>query len=93
MSAHTLNFRGRVEAAKVLGIDSVRRSTLIAAEKTGRSARVVEFDPTYCDRIVHRFETLTGKQAKLATTGESFEEAADMRLTGILSLNDKEEVQ
>jgi len=67
--------------------------TLMAAEKTGRCARGVEFDPTYGDRIVHRFETLTGKQAKLATTGESFEEAADVRLSGIPALNDKAEVR
>jgi DNA modification methylase len=25
-------------------------TTLIAAEKTGRRARVIEFDPTYCDQ-------------------------------------------
>jgi len=42
---------------------------------------------------VHRFETLTGKQATLATTGETFEEAADVRLSGIPALNDKAEVR
>jgi DNA modification methylase len=59
-------------------------TTLIAAEKTGRSARVVEFDPIYCDRIVKRYETLTGKQAKLGATGETFEEVADARQAGSL---------
>lgn len=31
-------------------------TTLIAAEKTGRVARLIEFDPLYCDVIVRRFE-------------------------------------
>jgi len=35
--------------------------------------------PIYCDRIVRRFETLTGKQARLAATGESFEDVAAIR--------------
>ena len=54
-------------------------STLIAAEKTGRRARLVEFDPAYCDQIMRRFEQITGKQAKLATTGQSFEAAGEER--------------
>jgi hypothetical protein len=48
-------------------------STLIAAEKTGRKARLIEFDPLYCDVIIRRFEQLTGKPARLGKTGESFE--------------------
>lgn len=55
-------------------------TTLIAAEKTGRLARAIEFDPAYCDQIVHRFTQATGKQAKLATTGQGFEEVAEGRL-------------
>jgi DNA modification methylase len=54
-------------------------STLIAAEKAGRCARLVEFDPTYCDRIVRRYEKLTGKCAVLASSGESFECIAEAR--------------
>lgn len=38
-------------------------STLIAAEKCGRQARLVELDPAYCDVIVKRFEAFTGKHA------------------------------
>jgi hypothetical protein len=51
-------------------------STLIAAERTGRQARLVEFDPAYCDQIVRRFEQGTGKQARLAAAGQNFEEVA-----------------
>jgi DNA modification methylase len=54
-------------------------TTLVAAEKTGRRARLVEFDPAYCDQIVRRFEHVTGKHAKLATTGQSFEAVAEER--------------
>jgi DNA modification methylase len=54
-------------------------TTLIAAEKTGRLARLVEFDPAYCDQILRRFERVTGKQAKLAATGQTFEAMAQER--------------
>ena len=39
-------------------------STLIAAERVQRRARLIEIDPHYCDIIIHRFETLTGKKAE-----------------------------
>jgi DNA modification methylase len=39
-------------------------STLIACEKTGRRARLVELDPIYCDVIVTRWENYTGKKAE-----------------------------
>ena len=55
-------------------------STLIAAEKTGRSARLIEYDPLYCDTIVRRWEKLTGKHATLAVTGDSFEDVTEQRL-------------
>jgi DNA modification methylase len=42
-------------------------STAIAAEKCGRIARLIEFDPAYCDTIVRRFETFSGKVAKVIT--------------------------
>ena len=54
-------------------------STLIAAEKTGRCARLIEYDPLYCDTIVRRWQAYTGKQARLESTGQSLEEAADER--------------
>jgi DNA modification methylase len=54
-------------------------TTLIAAEKTGRHARLIEFDPAYCDQTLRRFEQLTGKRARLAATGQCFEEVAEHR--------------
>jgi DNA modification methylase len=38
-------------------------STLIAADQAGRQARLIEYDPQYCDVIVKRWEKLTGKTA------------------------------
>jgi len=46
-------------------------STMIACEKTGRSARLVELDPKYCDVIVKRWEEYTGKKAVQEKTGKS----------------------
>ncbi len=40
----------------VLDVFGGSGSTLIAAEKTGRRARLVELDPIYCDRILTRWE-------------------------------------
>jgi len=42
-------------------------TTLIAAEKNGRVARIMELDPKYCDVIVKRWEDFTGKKAQLLT--------------------------
>ncbi|HUE80385.1 MAG TPA: DNA methyltransferase [Sphingomicrobium sp.] len=56
-------------------------STLIAAEKTGRTARLIEFDPFYCDTIIRRFEKVTGKPARLSDAGGLFEDVAEQRLT------------
>jgi DNA modification methylase len=54
-------------------------STLIAAEKTGRAARLIEFDPFYCDTIIRRFERVTGKRATLSGSGADFEDVAEQR--------------
>jgi DNA modification methylase len=42
-------------------------STMIACEKLGRQARMMELDPKYCDVIVKRWEDFTGKKAVLLT--------------------------
>lgn len=49
-------------------------STLIAAHKTGRSARLIEYDPLYCDTIIRRWQDYTGKPAIRLTDGQPFEE-------------------
>lgn len=47
-------------------------TTVIAAQKTGRQARLMELDPRYCDVIVKRWQQFTGKIACLESTGEPF---------------------
>ena len=54
-------------------------STLIAADKTGRVCRGLEFDPLYVDVIVRRYEGASGQAAVLAETGESFRELSARR--------------
>ncbi|MCC6322735.1 MAG: ParB N-terminal domain-containing protein [Phycisphaerales bacterium] len=39
-------------------------STLIAAEQQGRRAFLMELDPLYCDVIVQRYESFSGKKAE-----------------------------
>lgn len=49
-------------------------TTLIAAEKNGRTAMLMELDPVYVDVIVQRYQDFTGKQAVHAETGKTFDE-------------------
>jgi DNA modification methylase len=55
-------------------------STLIAAHKCGRSARLIEIDPRYCDVIVNRFQHYAGKTARLAGSSMSFDELIEARM-------------
>lgn len=58
-----LNFFGA--GTVILDLFGSSGSTLIACEKTGRKARLMELDPKYCDVIVARWEKATGKKAIL----------------------------
>ena len=55
-------------------------TTLIACEKSGRQARVVELEPKYCDVIVRRWQAFTGREAKLESDGKSYREVAGARI-------------
>jgi DNA modification methylase len=44
-------------------------TTLIACEKLGRSCRMIELDPKFCDVIVKRWESYTGLTAMLESLG------------------------
>ena len=50
-------------------------TTMIAAERTGRRARLLELDPRYVDVIVHRWQETTGGSASHAASGQRFEAA------------------
>ena len=51
-------------------------TTLIAAEKSGRLARLIELDPKYADVIVRRWQEWTGKQATRESDGALFDDQA-----------------
>jgi len=51
-------------------------TTLIAAEKNGRYARLMELDPKYCDVIIKRWQDFTGNKA-VHENGKTFEELSN----------------
>jgi DNA modification methylase len=55
-------------------------STLIACEKAGRQARLIELEPKYCDVIVRRYQEFSGKDATLEEDGRRFADLAAERL-------------
>jgi DNA modification methylase len=46
-------------------------TTLIAAEQLGRKCYGMEISPAYCDVIIKRWETLTGKKAERVSNGQA----------------------
>jgi DNA modification methylase len=57
-------------------------STLIACEKAGRQARLIELDPRYCDVIIRRWQAWSGENVVLEG-GRSFEEIAAGRVGAV----------
>jgi DNA modification methylase len=47
-------------------------STMIACEKTGRQARLIEIEPQYVDVSVQRWQNFTGKNATLDRDGRTY---------------------
>ncbi|HZV05587.1 MAG TPA: site-specific DNA-methyltransferase [Gemmataceae bacterium] len=56
-------------------------STLIACERTGRHARLIELEPLYCDVIARRYVAYGGKQPILEGDGRTFDEISAARKT------------
>jgi DNA modification methylase len=54
-------------------------STLLAAEATGRRCRAIEIDGPYCDVVIRRWREMTGGEAILESTGETFGEVERRR--------------
>jgi DNA modification methylase len=52
---------------------------LIACEKTGRQARLIELDPKYVDTIIQRWQAFGGGSAVLDGDGRSYEDIAVSR--------------
>ena len=51
-------------------------TTIVAAEQLGRKARLMEYDPKYCDVIIARWEKLTGQKAEMIINGTNQETQA-----------------
>ena len=56
----------------------------MAAERTGRIARLIELDPPYCDVICRRYEAITGQPARLDGTDQTFGDVAIDRAAEIV---------
>jgi DNA modification methylase len=56
-------------------------TTMIAAERTKRRARLLELDPSYVDTIVTRYQDFTQELAIHVETGLSFAELRNVRAT------------
>jgi len=54
-------------------------TTILAAEKVGRIAYAMEYEPRYVDAAIGRWQRLTKLEATLAGERRSFEEIADTR--------------
>jgi DNA modification methylase len=54
-------------------------TTLIAAHRTGRRARLLELDPLYCDVICRRWAAASGEPALLEGCGRVFDTIAEAR--------------
>src|SRR5215212_3413223 len=63
----------------VLDAFSGSGTTIIAAAKTGRRARVIELDPKFVDVAVQRWQEWSGHMARDAETGLTFAEMAKLR--------------
>jgi DNA modification methylase len=66
--------------AVVLDLFGGSGSTVIACEKTGRRAAVVELDPKYADVIAKRWESYVHQEALLESDGRTFQMVAKDRL-------------
>ena len=57
----------------VLDVFGGSGTTLLAAEKTKRKARLIEMSPHYCDVILHRYQEMTGIEPELIKKGKADE--------------------
>jgi DNA modification methylase len=71
LAARAIQYSSR-KGENVLDLFGGSGSTLVACEQLDRSAYLMEIDELYCDVIVERWQKLTGKEATLESTGETF---------------------
>lgn len=66
-------------AQNILDLFGGSGSTLIGCEKLNRKAFLMELDEKYCDVIIKRWETLTGKAAILESNGKAYKDLVEER--------------
>lgn len=64
-------------------------STLMAADREGRRARLIEYEGGYCDVTIQRWQSRRCKQAVLVESGETFEEVKIRRDAELERMADK----
>jgi len=65
-------------------------TTLLAAERIGRRAYVMELEPRYVDVAIRRWQAFTGRDAVHGLTGATFNEVAESRLSARKSAEKQE---
>ncbi len=79
LAARALTYSSRA-GETVLDLFGGSGSTMIACEKLGRRARLMEIDPPYCDVIIQRWQQYAGRTATLEGDGRSFDEIRGERI-------------
>ena len=71
----------------VLDVHGSGGATLMACEETGRCARVIELSGAKVDAVIRRWQDLTGQDALLEQTGQTFSELSRLRALEPKDLN------
>jgi DNA modification methylase len=66
-------------------------TTILASERTGRVARVIELDPLYVDVTIRRWQDKTGIPARHLGSGQTFNELEEARATPTDDETDEDE--
>lgn len=66
-------------------------TTLLAAERTRRRAYGIELEPRYIDVAIRRWQAMTGLEAVLDATGETYDVTAEARFAQAATLAESDE--
>ena len=71
----------------ILDVFAGRGNTVLAAEAAGRCARAVELSGLNVDSTIRQWQELTGQEARLERTGQTFAEVRRERVSEMNDLN------
>jgi hypothetical protein len=66
-------------------------TTILASERTGRLARLIELDPLYVDVAIRRWQEATSVPARHSESGPTFNELEETRANPTSDENDDED--